>query len=119
MKSAEKLYYQRLILSQDWEFLNSGDHGRRIEIDNVIGYAGTQRFWNGFILPSFATLFNVVNYNLSLSRTEYVVLPELTVLNELARKKGTAAAIDAIESVTGRSYHTFHHGSCKCHVGNK
>ena len=53
-KSAEKLYYQGLILEEDWEFLNSNEHGRRVEIDNVIGYAGTEKFWNEFILPSFA-----------------------------------------------------------------
>ena len=62
---AEKLYDQGLILEKDWEFLTGDEHGRRIEIDNVIGYVGTQRFWNEFILPSFAKLFAKANYNLS------------------------------------------------------
>jgi hypothetical protein len=111
-KSAEKLYYQGLILPEDWEFLNSGEHGRRIEIDNVIGYSGTQRFWNEFILPSFAKLFENADYNLSISKTEYVMLPELTILNELARKKGTAATADAIRKIESgyASYDIISHG---------
>jgi hypothetical protein len=96
---AEKLYYHGLMLQQDWEFLNSGEHGRRIEIDNVIGYAGTERFWNEFVLRSFTKLSETVDYNLSLNRIEYVIPLELKILNELAQKKGTAAATDAVKNI--------------------
>lgn len=88
-----------MILEQDWKFLNSNEHGRRVEIDNVIGYVGTQRFWDEFILPSFAKLFPKANYNLSLDRIEYVTLPQLKILTELSQKKGISAAIDAVQNV--------------------
>jgi hypothetical protein len=96
---AKKLYYQRLIPEQDWEFLNRDEHGRRVEIDNVIGYVGTQRFWNDFVLPSIAKKFTSADYNLSFNRIEYVILPELKVLNELTQKKGSSAAIETVQNV--------------------
>jgi hypothetical protein len=96
---AKKLYSQGLIPKQDWEFLNNGEHGRRVEIDNVIGYVGTQRFWNKFILPSIAKQFPYANYNLSLEKIKHVTLPQLDVLNDLAQKKGISAAIEAVQNV--------------------
>lgn len=70
-----------------------------MEIDNVIGYIGTQRFWNEFILPSFAKQFTSADYNLSLNRVEYVILPQLKLLNELTQKKGISAAIEAVQNL--------------------
>jgi len=70
-----------------------------VEIDNVIGYIGTQRFWNEFILPSFAKQFTSADYNLSLNRVEYVILPQLKLLNELTQKKGISAAIEAVQNL--------------------
>ena len=96
---ARKLYYQGLILEQDWEFLNGNENGRRVEIDNVIGYVGTQRFWNEFILPSFAKLFTNGDYNLSLNRVEYVIPPSLKILNELTQRKGSSAAEETVQNV--------------------
>ena len=96
---AEKLYDQGLILEKDWRFLTGGEHGRRIEIDNVIGYVGTQRFWNELVLPSFVELFPKADYNLSHNRIEYVIIPQLKILSELSQKKGTSAAIDAVQNV--------------------
>ena len=65
----------------------------------MIGYIGTQRFWNEFILPSFAKQFTSADYNLSLNREEYVILPQLKLLNELTQKKGISAAIEAVQNL--------------------
>lgn len=65
----------------------------------MIGYIGTQRFWNEFILPSFAKQFTSADYNLSLNRVEYVILPQLKLLNELTQKKGISAAIEAVQNL--------------------
>jgi hypothetical protein len=95
----KRLHYQGLIPEQDWEILNSGEHGKRVEIDNVIGYIGTQRFWDDFILPCFAKQFTSADYNLSLNRIEYVILPQLKVLNELTQKKGNSVVMEAVQNV--------------------
>jgi hypothetical protein len=44
-------------------------------------------------------LSETVDYNLSLNRIEYVIPLELKILNELAQKKGTAAATDAVKNI--------------------
>jgi hypothetical protein len=100
--AAEKMYDEGMIPEKDWELLTGGKYGRRIEIDNVIAYIGAERFWNEFILPSFAELFQKANYNLSRHRIEYVTLPQLKMLNELCEKKGTLAAIDAVQNVESK-----------------
>jgi hypothetical protein len=74
-------------------FLTGGKYGRRIEIDNVIAYVGAERFWNEFILTIFTELFKTANYNLSLKKTEYVMLPNLNLLNKLAEEVGTLEAV--------------------------
>ena len=51
--TAEHMHDNGLIPEEDWELLTGAKYGRRIEIDNIIAYAGAERFWNEFILPSF------------------------------------------------------------------
>ena len=68
------------------------------EIDNVIAYVGAERFWNEFILPSFAKLFTSADYNPSLNIIEYVIPPQLKTLNELTQKWGTSAAVEAVQN---------------------
>lgn len=110
--AAEKMYDEGLIPEEDWELLTGGKYGRRIEIDNVIAYIGAERFWNEFILPCFAELFQKANYNLSLNRIGYVTLPQLKILNELCEKKGTLAAIGAVQNVESKysNYDVSSHG---------
>ena len=90
--TAEKMYDEGLIPEEDWDLLTSGKYGRRIEIDNVIAYIGAEGFWNEFILPSFAKLFANADYNLSLNKIDYVILPQLKTLNELTQKRGTSGS---------------------------
>ena len=92
------MYDEGLIPEEDWDLLTSGKYGRRIEIDNVIAYIGAERFWNEFILPSFAKLFANADYNLSLKKIDYVILPQLKTLNELTQKRGTSAAIEVVHN---------------------
>jgi hypothetical protein len=96
--AAEQMHDEGLIPEEDWELLTGGKYGRRIEIDNVIAYVGAERFWNEFILPSFANSFVDVDYNLSLKGIEYVVLPPLKTLNELTQKRGISAATEAVQN---------------------
>jgi len=43
--AVKKLYLvDRIIAEKDWNFLNSGKYGKRIEIDNVLAYVGAERF---------------------------------------------------------------------------
>ena len=96
-KTAERIYDNGLIPEEDWEMLKGGKYGRRIEIDNVIAYVGAERFWNKFILPSFQELFDTVDYNLSLKKDAYVILPNL--LNKLVEKAGTIGAANEVEKI--------------------
>ena len=97
--TAELMYNKGLIPEADWELLASGRYGRRIEIDNVIAYVGAERFWNEFILPSFMKLFDTADYNRSLAKITYVVLPQLNLLNQLAEKAGTLAVADELDKI--------------------
>ncbi|MGH9975487.1 MAG: hypothetical protein ACRD8Z_06585 [Nitrososphaeraceae archaeon] len=97
--AAERIYDERLIPEEDWKLLTIGKYGRRIEIDNVIAYVGAERFWNGFILPCFQELFETADYNLSLKKVAYVSLPNLNLLNKLAKKAGTIAAADEVNEI--------------------
>lgn len=51
------------------------------------------------ILPSFQALFNTGDYNLSHKKIEYVMLPNLRLLNKLVEKAGTAAAAAEVEKI--------------------
>ena len=77
------------ITEDDWTFLNGGDYGRRIEIDNVIGYVGAKRFWEDFIIKDFRSLFPLHDYTRSIDIPEYVVPMPLQKLNDLVRHTGT------------------------------
>lgn len=87
--------------------LRGGKYGRRIEIDNVIAYVGAERFWNGFILPSFQELFDTADYNLSLKKETYVTLPNLNLLNKLTEKAGTLAAANEVEKMESEYHASF------------
>jgi hypothetical protein len=97
--TAEQMHSIGLIPDDDWELLTGGKYGRRIEIDNIIAYIGAERFWNDFILPSFQALFDTADYNLSLKKVECVMLPNLSLLNELAEKAETIAAADEVDKI--------------------
>ncbi len=97
--TAEQMYDDGLIPEEDWELLTGGKYGRRIEIDNVIAYVGAEGFWNEFILPSFHELFDTADYNLSLKKIVYVMLPSLIITNKLAEKAGTIAAADEVDKI--------------------
>jgi hypothetical protein len=97
--TAEKMYNDGLIPCKGWKLLTGGRYGRRIEIDNVIAYAGAEKFWNEFILPSFKELFSRVNYCLSMRMISYVSLSNLVQLNELAEKVGTIIASNKANTI--------------------
>jgi hypothetical protein len=97
--TAEQMHNDELIPEEDWELLTGGRYGRRIEIDNVIAFVGAERFWNDFILPSFLRLSDTANYNLSRKKVEYVILPNLELLNKLAERAGTLAAADEVGEI--------------------
>jgi hypothetical protein len=97
--TAEQMHDNGLVPEEDWELLISGKYGRRIEIDNVIAYVGAEKFWNEFVLLSFRELFGTADYNLSLKKIEYVVLPSLNLLNVLAEKMGTLVATDEVNKI--------------------
>jgi hypothetical protein len=90
--TAEQMYDNGLIPEEDWELLTSGKYGRRIEIDNVIAYVGAERFWNGFILPSFKKLFKIANYYLSLKKIKYVIPPNLNILSVLVEERNISSS---------------------------
>jgi len=69
--------------------LTGGKYSRRMEIDNVIAYVGAERFWNEFILTIFTELFKTANYNLSLKKTEYVMLPNLNRISSSPNTLGS------------------------------
>jgi hypothetical protein len=96
---AEGMYNEGVIPEGDWGLLTDGKYGRRIEIDNVIAYAGAERFWNEFILPTFKELFNTADYNLSLRKVVYVTLSNLSRLNTLAEKAGTISAAEEVNNI--------------------
>jgi hypothetical protein len=100
--TAKEMYNQELIPHNDWELVTGGKYGRRIEIDNVLAYVGAERFWNEFVLPSFKQLFKTANYNLSLSKLEYVELPALRRLNELSQKKCKVLAEERVEKIESK-----------------
>jgi hypothetical protein len=97
--TAEKMYNDGLIPYKDWKLLTGGRYGRRIEIDNVIAYAGAEKFWNEFILSNFKELFSRVNYSLSMKIVSYVSLSNLVQLNGLAEKIGTIIASDKANTI--------------------
>jgi hypothetical protein len=97
--TAKQMYDDGLIPEEDWELLTGGKYGRRIEIDNVIAYVGAEGFWNEFILPNFHELFDTADYNLSLKKIVYVMLPSLNITNKLAEKAGTIAAADEVDKI--------------------
>ncbi len=100
--TAKEMHSQELISHNDWELLTGGKYGRRIEIDNVLAYAGAERFWKEFVLPSFKQLFKTGNYNLSLSKVKYVELPTLRQLNDFAQKKCKALAEEKVEEIESK-----------------
>jgi hypothetical protein len=93
------MYDNGLIPEEDWELLTSGKYGRRIEIDNVIAYVEAERFWKESVITSLAELFNTADYNLSLRNVEYVMLPNLRLLNKVAEKAGAIAAADEVNKL--------------------
>ncbi|MGI0043725.1 MAG: hypothetical protein ACRD47_08440, partial [Nitrososphaeraceae archaeon] len=97
--TAEQMYNKGLIPEEDWKLLTGGKYGRRIEIDNVIAYAGAEKFWNEFILPSFLELFDSADYNLSLKRVVYVTLPNLNQINKLAENVAKISAADEVDKI--------------------
>jgi hypothetical protein len=96
--TAKQMYDNGLIPEEDWELLTSGKYGRRIEIDNVIAYVGAERFWKESVITSFAELFNTADW-VSLKNVEYVMLPNLRLLNKVAEKAGAIAAADEVNKL--------------------
>jgi hypothetical protein len=47
--AVKKLYLDGIIAEKDWNFLNGGKYGKRIEIDNVLAYVGAERFWQDLV----------------------------------------------------------------------
>jgi hypothetical protein len=76
------------IPKEDWDFLSGGIFGQRIEIDNVIGYVGAERFWEEFIMAEFRGLFPDSDITRSVDVPEYVMPKCLEELNEKVKKKG-------------------------------
>jgi hypothetical protein len=93
------MYDNGLISEEDWELVTSGKYGRRIEVDNVIAYVEAERFWKESVIASLAELFNTADYNLSLKNVEYVMLPNLRLLNKVAEKAGAIAAADEVNKL--------------------
>jgi len=52
-----QLYLDGIIAEKDWNFLNGGKYGKRIEIDNVLAYVGAGRFWQDLVVKEFGEHF--------------------------------------------------------------
>lgn len=76
------------ITKDDWIFLNRGNHGSRIEIDNVIGYVGAKIFWEDFVVKEFKKLFPSHDYTRSVDVPEYVVPETLQKFNDMMEERG-------------------------------
>ncbi|MFZ0511436.1 MAG: DUF2399 domain-containing protein [Candidatus Nitrosopolaris sp.] len=76
--AVERLYLDGFIADKDWNFLNSGRCGRRIEIDNVLAYVGAERFWQDFVIRKFGELFPSRDYRRSMDIPEYITPPILS-----------------------------------------
>jgi hypothetical protein len=80
--TAKLMYQQEFISKEDWRVMSGGKYGKRIEIDNVLAAAGSERFWKDFILASFRELFETASYPMTLKIPEYVTPPKLQLLND-------------------------------------
>jgi hypothetical protein len=89
------------IPKEDWEFLTGGSSGfgQRIEIDNVIGYAGAERFWEDFVMQEFREHFPNSDITRSVDVPEYVMPKCLEKLNEKVKKKGIEILKDRREKL--------------------
>ena len=76
--AVKELYLDDYIAEKDWYFVNSSsEHGRRIEIDNVLAYVGAEKFWQDFVIKRFGALFTSRDYRRSINIPEYITPPIL------------------------------------------
>jgi hypothetical protein len=75
--AVKRLYLDGFIAEKDWNFLNSGKCGRRIEIDNVLAYVGAERFWQEIVIKKFGELFRSRDYRRSIYVPESITPPAL------------------------------------------
>jgi hypothetical protein len=75
--AVKRLYLDGFISAKDWDFLNGGKCGRRIEIDNPLAYVGAERFWQEIVIKKFGELFPSRDYRRSIHVPEFITPPEL------------------------------------------
>jgi hypothetical protein len=75
--AVKKLYLDGIIAEKDWNFLNGGKYGKRIEIDNVLAYVGAERFWQDLVVKEFGEHFPSRDYSRSIDVPEHITPPEL------------------------------------------
>ena len=90
---------QGSICNEDWKIMSGGKYGKRIEIDNVLAAAGAEKFWKDFILASFRELFETVPYPMTLNIPDYVILPNLQILNECVKANSKATNKDKLDEI--------------------
>jgi hypothetical protein len=83
--AVKKLYHDGTIAEKDWNFLNSGKYGMRIEIDNVLTYDGAERFWQEIVIKKFGALFPCRDYTRSIDVPEHITPPELQATIDFVR----------------------------------
>ena len=88
-----------MICKEDWEIMSGGKYGKRIEIDNVLAAAGAEKFWKDFILAGFRELFETVPYPMTLNIPDYVILPNLQILNECVKANCKATNKDKLDEI--------------------
>jgi hypothetical protein len=97
--TAKLMYEQGLICEEDWKIMSGGKYGKRIEIDNVLAAAGAEKFWEAFILASFKELFETVPYPMTLNIPDYVILPNLQLLNDCVEINCKATNKDKLDEI--------------------
>ncbi|HXP50717.1 MAG TPA: hypothetical protein VN922_12215, partial [Bacteroidia bacterium] len=83
--AVKKLYHDGTIVEKDWNFLNSGKYGMRIEIDNALAYVGAERFWQEIVIKKFGKLFPSRDYTRSIDVPEHITPPELQATIDFVR----------------------------------
>jgi hypothetical protein len=75
--AVKRLYLDGLIAKKDWNFLNSGKCGKRIEIDKVLAYVCAERSWQEIVIKKFGEFFPTRDYRRSIYVPEYITPPIL------------------------------------------
>ena len=75
--AVKKLYIDGFVAEKDWNFLNSGKCGKRVEIDNVLAYVGAESFWQEVVIKKFGELFPRRDYIRSIDVPQHITPPEL------------------------------------------